>query len=87
MTVSVRPLSPSAYMVLLVVSVLLELGNATIPLVLVVGSVTMLPTILIASTAVPRAIAFWVCSFGERAEVSVLRRLRKTRQVSDARSV
>ncbi len=65
MTVSVRPLSPGPSMVLLVVSVVLELINATIPLILVLGSVTMLPTILIASTAVPRAIAFWVCSFGE----------------------
>jgi hypothetical protein len=34
-----------------------------IPLVLVIGSVTITPTIVVGTTAVPRAILFWVCSY------------------------
>ncbi len=65
MTVTARPLTEQASTVLLVVSIVLELINATIPLILVLGSVAMLPTILVGTTAVPRAIAFFVSSYGE----------------------
>ncbi len=40
-----------------------KIVNGCIPLVLVLGSVTITPTIVVGTTAVPRAILFWVCSY------------------------
>lgn len=64
MTVTVRELpSQNAANILLAMSIVIELINASIPLVLVIpGWVGITPTIVVASTAVPRAIIMFLLS-------------------------